>query len=146
VIWELPFESKPKLATYTKIKNVLDVEPYVLLNLSRRGRSLLAQFRCGILPLMIETGRYRNIPSDKQICPVCDMRELEDESHIMFRCKAYQSLRSTFCDQLADKIDNLNDLNDPYYKLNVYCAQIPRTLAKYICRAYDKRKSLLLVA
>ena len=60
----------------------METEPYVLLNLSRQERSLFAQLRCGILPIMVETGRFRNIPKEKRICPVCDINEVEDEIHL----------------------------------------------------------------
>ena len=52
---------KPKLRTYKEIKNNFVVEPYVTNNVTKYHRSIYAQFRCGILTLHIETGRYGNI-------------------------------------------------------------------------------------
>lgn len=55
--WIDMVERSPKLRTYKTFKNCFKTEDYILLNLSKNERSLLAQFRCGILPLRVETGR-----------------------------------------------------------------------------------------
>ncbi len=39
-------------------KNSYEVEPYALSFMNRKHRSYLAQYRCGILQLSIETGRW----------------------------------------------------------------------------------------
>ena len=59
--WKHEILMKPKLRTYKEIKNNFVVEPYVTNNVTKYHRSIYAQFRCGILPLHIETGRYANI-------------------------------------------------------------------------------------
>ena len=65
--------NKPKLRTYRLFKNDLYLEDYVQHRFQRKKRSLLAQFRLGILPLHIETGRYTNTPIDQRICKICDL-------------------------------------------------------------------------
>ena len=57
---------KTKLSTYQQFKGEYKTEKYVLLNLSRSERSLMAQFRSGVLPLRIETGRFRHEPVEKE--------------------------------------------------------------------------------
>ena len=42
-------------------KNVFKTEPYVMMYMSRLQMSLMAQLRCGILPLKTETGRFQNV-------------------------------------------------------------------------------------
>ena len=56
--WPAKTLTVPKLRSYVTYKTTYCSEKYVSLNLKRNERSLLAQFRCGILPLRIETGRY----------------------------------------------------------------------------------------
>ena len=63
--------TKPKLRTYVQIKESYNVENYIILNMSRQERSILAQLRCGVLPLHIEIGRFRNIPREKRTCSMC---------------------------------------------------------------------------
>ena len=36
--------------------------------MNRQQRSLLAQLRCGILPLHIETGRFKTVRADNHSC------------------------------------------------------------------------------
>ena len=39
-------------------KDIVEPETYIIKCMLRRRRSLMSQFRTGILPLEIETGRY----------------------------------------------------------------------------------------
>ena len=57
--WVLKLNHLPKLRLCTKIKQNYNMENYLSMNIPKSQRSLLAQFRCGILPVRIETGRYR---------------------------------------------------------------------------------------
>ena len=63
--------------------------------MSRQRRSLMAQFRLGILPITVETGRFRNIPLQDRKCTICDLNEVEDEKHFLCICPVYNDIRST---------------------------------------------------
>ncbi len=63
---------KPKLHTYVTFNDTYEVEPYALSFMNRKHRSHLAQYLCGILPLEIETGRWKNKPVEERICKVCE--------------------------------------------------------------------------
>ena len=43
------------------MKEHFEVESYVAYHVPKNYRSILAQLRMGILPLHIETGRYKNV-------------------------------------------------------------------------------------
>ena len=66
--WSNEMHDKPKLRTYVQIKDIFEPEPYVLSNISRQRRSLLAQIRLGILPIKTETGRFRSLPVEQRLC------------------------------------------------------------------------------
>jgi hypothetical protein len=68
VMWQSTLQSYPELRTCKQFKQEFKIEQYVILNLSKNERSALAQLRCGILPLRIETGRYVNEPLHDIIC------------------------------------------------------------------------------
>ena len=53
--------TKPKLRFYRAFKNTYKTENYLKKNLTCCEKSHLTQLRLGILPLMIELGRFRNI-------------------------------------------------------------------------------------
>ena len=56
--WVVNCNRKPKLRTFISFENKLEAECYTKYCFSRQQRSLIAQFRLGILPLKIETGRF----------------------------------------------------------------------------------------
>ena len=68
-------------------------ESYVSMNLSSIERSYLAQLRLGILPIEIETGRYKSVFIDNRKCKLCNLNLVEDEKHILFTCTLYNDIR-----------------------------------------------------
>ena len=77
-------DQKPKLRFYKHFKITMCKENYIIYNLQRNERSILAQLRMGILPLTIETGRFINQPLEQRLCKICDSNEVEDEWHFIF--------------------------------------------------------------
>ncbi|XP_062571211.1 uncharacterized protein LOC134233241 [Saccostrea cucullata] len=71
-LWEDAVQNVPKLRTYVTIKSTFEQEEYVKLNLSKTERSHLAQLRCGILPLRVETRRYIGERPKERVCQFCD--------------------------------------------------------------------------
>ena len=92
--WKLSVASKPKLRTYALFKINIKTELYVSLLIPKCKRSIFCQFRSGILPLAIETGRYRNVPADERLCEICNLNLVEDEIHFLCFCPRYQELRT----------------------------------------------------
>ncbi|XP_050392671.1 uncharacterized protein LOC126811173 isoform X1 [Patella vulgata] len=81
--WSSEIKSVSKLRTYTKFKDTFSTETYVTTILSKVERSHLAQFRCGILPLRIETGRYTSQKIEDRLCVMCHSGSIEDEWHFL---------------------------------------------------------------
>ena len=88
-MWKQDVPKKPKLRTYCLFKETMDIENYIKYNLSSSERSAMAQFRFGILPPNIETGRFRNQALDERLCTLCEFNEIEDESHFLFQCSLW---------------------------------------------------------
>ena len=59
------------------------------LNLTKNERSHLAQFRCAVLPLKIETGRFSGLAIEDRLCQVCDQHAVESEIHLLLHCNIY---------------------------------------------------------
>ena len=70
-IWGCEILDIPKLRTYNSFKTSFGRENYVAMDMCKYLRSILAQFRCGILPLRIETGRYHGEPVEDRLCKLC---------------------------------------------------------------------------
>ena len=96
--WSNEMHNKPKLRTFGQIKDIFEPEPYVLSNISRQRRSLLAQIRVGILPIKIETGRFRSLPVEQRLGELCEMHKVENEIHFLCECPLYHGFRETLYD------------------------------------------------
>ncbi len=143
VKWREGIRDKPKLRTYKKMKNDYCLENYVKLNLSRSERSHIAQLRCGVLPLIIETGRFRGEGMEDRKCNFCSTPgvDIEDEFHFMFKCDRYAELREQFLENVRGNVDNFDTLENGD-KLKGLMIDYPRQTAKYINRAMDIRRKL----
>ncbi len=74
---------KSKLRTYIKFKEQFETEQHIKMGVSCCKRSLIAQFRMGVLPVAIETGRFKSIPVEERVCVLCNMKDIEDEMHML---------------------------------------------------------------
>ncbi len=92
--WKADILSKSKLRTYIKFKDDYNVEDNVNYCNSRRKLSLLAQFRMGILPLAIATGRFKAVNVCERYCKFCPNLNVEDELHMLCECSLHCSIRS----------------------------------------------------
>ena len=82
--WPAKALSIAKLRTYVTYKTSFYPEKYLMLNLERNELSILFQFRCGFLPLRIETGRYVGEKPEERLCKICDSQQVEDETHFCY--------------------------------------------------------------
>ena len=81
-----------KLRTYRLMKRTYETEQYCLPRLPIKHRSAFAKFRCGVVPVRIETGWYERLELNRRICPLC-RNGIEDEIHVMLHCPVYSNLR-----------------------------------------------------
>ena len=140
--WSADLLNKPKLRNYRLFKDSIDCELYVRMNLDRSERSYLAQYRMGILPIAVETGRYRSIPLENRKCTLCNMGVVEDEEHYLDTCPVYQDLRENLYTYVVNRFDNFITLSVPD-KLKCMFKNCPRQLAKFVKGAYERRRSML---
>lgn len=133
--WENSITNFPKLRTYKKLKSEYKCETYVELNLTRAERSILAQFRCGLLPLRIETGRFVGEAEADRIYKMCKSSYVENERHFLLDW----DLRI----QLILNIDHsFEDISkDEQFKILI--CKYPRKTAKFLNKAFNKRNNFL---
>ena len=93
-MWKDDVMKFPKLRTYRLFKQTFQCEPYLLLNLPKNERFLLAQLRCGILPLRIEPGRYVGEKPEERQCTLCNSNCIEDETHFLLECPLYNEQKN----------------------------------------------------
>ena len=132
--WKSVINEMPKLRTYKTLKSSFGTEPYVKSNISRKARSVLAKLRNGSFPINIELGRYRGLPLERRICPLCK-EGVEDELHFLCVCPTYQESRTL----LYNKLD-LNDSSDEERLIILLSdGQNAKYTAKFVIKAYEMR-------
>ena len=112
-------------------------------HLTRRQRSLVAKLKMGILPLGIETGRFKNTPIENRLCYICEEGLLDDEYHFILYCEGLKDVRSKY---FANSTI-LEDVSDPtdqveICKLLLNSHNLKKT-ARFLEEMYDKRLKLL---
>ncbi len=121
--------TKPKLRTYVKFKENICTEDYVKHCTSRRKRLLIAQFRIGILPLHIETGRFRDI-IDERVCWLVTL--MRWRMNYIFCVFAPPTLTTGKTYSIANNQNLLNMSNDEkfisFLKLNGKCLYLLREI------------------
>lgn len=143
--WRREAEMKPKLRTFIKIHNYSESQSLVQTPVTRPQRSLLSQFKLGILPLKIETDRYQGIKPENRICKICNLNLPEDELHFIFKCPALSDIRSSLMSQL--NFSNVNFSSDLYIQnlKSMFHKDNISLCAIYIQRLYKKRQELIYV-
>lgn len=138
--WHNDIQSVPKLRTYILFKSSYTVEKYLTLDLPKPIRSKLAMFRCGVLPLRIETGRYRGEPVEDRICNLCDLNEIETEKHFLLHCPFFNNQRSHLFYKIGyDLTVSQNITNDSTLFVDLIC-NFPRQTAYFINELYNLRQ------
>ena len=129
---------KDKLRYYNMYKFDREKEDYLCFNITKYQRSLMAQFRLGILPLEIEIGRFRNIPLTNRICKMCNSNSVEDEIHYLCVCESYSEYRSVlFSDAEETDPDFLSlDVIDKFVYL---MSNQQKSVIKFLTNAVYKR-------
>ena len=79
------------------------MEKYLISNMSKLERSHLAQFRFGILPIRIETGRFTRLNISERVCQICNNGSIEDEIHFLLTCPACDDLRGLLISRAQQK-------------------------------------------
>ncbi len=139
IIWRTKITTIAKLRTYVTIKHAYKTELYVKSTISKQARSHLAQLRCGVLPLNVETGRYTGLPPEQRICKMCNQNTIEDETHFILNCDKYQIERIP----ISQKLSNHPEITTDSEKLNFILNTCFKAASTFIIKAFTKRRSIL---
>ena len=142
-VWRKEMPVVPKLRTYSTFKENYDTEPYVYKVYNRSHRSLLSQFRCGILPIKIETGRYTQIPIEYRLCILCEENVIEDENHFLFECNFYKTIRNTYFQRFRENCKYFDVMNYENRLRYLMSALVVKLTAEFIYLCYCKRRDFI---
>ena len=87
--WFISLEALPKLRTYTRLKYSFSTKKYIYNLIFRSQRSLIAQLRCGVLPIAIEIDRYTNKAAQDRLYTLCNTANVEDKNFILYVIVTY---------------------------------------------------------
>ena len=92
--WNADMQTNTLCTNYRIFKNSHNREPY-LTELSFKHWQKFLKFRCGIhkLPITQERQEHRAQGPSLQICPLCGVQSLCDESHYILHCKGLAEKR-----------------------------------------------------
>lgn len=138
-IWE---EFKWECLIIVTFKSSYKTETYLQLNITKKERSHLAQFRCAVLPLKIETGRFSGLAVEDRLCQVCDQHAVESEIHLLLNCNVYNDLRKILIDKSTRRHNNFINMTDTE-KLRFIVTHEERECAKCLVNAMSRRKAIL---
>ena len=112
------------------------------------NRKALVKLRFGNHKLMVECGRYDQIPRENRLCPSCRSNEIEDETHFLFNCPKYFIPRDEFYNKVQFYVQNIKQLppieaieeliNSSNYFVNLQ-------LVKFVLSCFDLRSKLLSI-
>ena len=111
------------------------------MNLTRGERSEMAQFRCSVLPLRVETGRFVGEQVNDRICKLCNQSCVEDETHFLLNCQCHKNLREYETVIILNNVDFSYKSDDD--KLSLLLNDFVRRTAKFLLRAFLYRRSIL---
>ena len=140
--WNEKLQTVSKLRTYVTFKSNYETETYLKLNICKAERSHLAQFRCAVLPLKIETGRFLGLNVEDRLCQVCDQNAVENEIHFLLHCTLYDDLRRAMIVKSERRDIGFRTLTETE-KLTFILKHEERQCAKLIFSAMHRRKSVL---
>ena len=138
--WKAELDKKPKLRSFRTYKTDMKPESYVQHCYNRQLRSFLAQIRCGILPLKIETGRFKNQPLDERMCEMCHLGKVESELHFLCECPLYNNYRDTLYGNVSIYYPNFQTLSQQS-KFEYLMKYRWREVSKFIEHSWNVRRN-----
>jgi hypothetical protein len=128
----------PKLRTFNKNSEVSSGKSSLAKSLSFIQRKFLAKLRLGVLPIIIETGRYERPRKSEaeRVCKQCSIGSPECDLHFLIQFPRHTQLRATFYSKISDEtFPNMTDSEKFYFILNQ--PTIAKISSQFIIDAFD---------
>ena len=141
--WLLEASEKTKLRTFLEVYDPDHPRAIVESLLPRNQRSLVAKLKTGVLPLKLETGRWKDSPLEHRLCIVCDDKKLENEYHFLVHCTAYDEIRDEFVERLVEKGVHVSSDSEQEFVKSILSKEALKVTGKYIEIMYGLRRQFL---
>ena len=136
--WHSKLMSSSHFECYRSFKSTIMLESFLHdRSWNRRLRNVLLKFRLGVSDIKCHRYKFYNYNNEMLICPVC-LEAKEDEYHVMFICKTYETLRHAFIPEHFLHNRNICKMYILLANSNVYYIT-----EKYIYHVFKLRKNLV---
>lgn len=89
------FSTSSKCVLYRYLTNKLCLQSYLLKPIAVKYIQLITRYRLSAHSLMIEKGRFTQLPKEQRLCIFCHL-DVEDEYHFIFKCSMYHEYRKLY--------------------------------------------------
>ena len=102
-------ENNSRCMLYKHLKPVYSMENYLKCNYHRDFRQYLTKLRLSSHTFLVERGRWvkPKINYHERLCTLCDENDIEDEYHILMKCKYFVNLREKYISKKYYKRPNM---------------------------------------
>ena len=111
-------------------KSSYETEKYCKVLLPVTHRAAFAKFRCGVAPIRLETGRFENLNVDQRLCHFCN-DAIEDETHVVLFCSAYEDLRNNLVSKAVSVLSNFSELSAKEKMKFLFTKLVPKPVLKF---------------
>ena len=123
--WHDHIQNSERFSFYRNFKTTVSCEPYLALDVDRHLKCCMAKFRFGVSDIFVHTNRFQSTGPQMSLCPFCE-NELEDETHFVLSCPAYNDLRK---DLISPKYYN----NPCRFRLFILLCRKDHVTLKNVC-------------
>ena len=145
--WDGKTKTFSKLDFCNKFKTNFSLGKYLLCrDFDRHTCCTFSRFRISAHSLLVEVGRYGKLKSADRCCPFCN-NTVEDELHLLFNCRLYDSLRLKYFSSVGDI--SPNSIIDDKFILDIlqnFDAELTILLMKFINDAFLARRKAFKVS
>ena len=128
--------------TFVKIHDNKGLRPVVKHNVNRMQRSAIIRLKAGVLPLAIETGRFRNVDEEDRLCMLCNKGKVEDEKHFITECSKLDVERKRMKEEVQTVCD-IKDLKGFELMRKLLEPECLRLTAKHLILMIERRKEIM---
>ena len=93
--WNCELDKSASCINYRLFKCSLNYENYLNM-LTLQLRVSMTKFRCRNTKLPVVTGAYCNTPYNERLCNMCNLHEIGDEFHFIFKCSYFKKERKKY--------------------------------------------------
>ena len=129
-----------KLRSYALFKKDIGYEQYLSEIKNTSARIQMTKLRLSNHSLMIEVGRFTNIPKEMRFCPFC-RETVETEVHFLLNCPTYKFLRLKFLNPIY-RINPGFNLFTEEQKFEYIMCTVDINLVNYVHSSFQLRSFL----